>query len=212
MTARSYDRDWREEIALRDGTRVLLRLVRADDKRLLLRAFEQLSPRSRFLRFFADKTTLSPRELQYLTEMDQEAHVAIGAATPDEQQGLGVARFVRLAEDPQVAEPALVVVGSMRQKGLGTALLSHLQRAAKERGVERFRCEVLVANQPMRALLDELVPEASIKTEGEVLTVEWPVVVAEPAAPTAMARLLVWAAKGMMQLKHALFPGQERST
>lgn len=80
-------------IALRDGTRVVIRPIRPEDKEALLRGFEQLSEHSRYRRFFTDKGRLSPAELRYLTEVDQVDHVALAAATEDESRGLGVARF-----------------------------------------------------------------------------------------------------------------------
>ena len=52
---------------------------------------------------------------------------------------------------------------------LGRLLLQRLV-AAVERGVVRFRCEVLAANDVMRGLLAQLAPEADLaKIEGEVV-------------------------------------------
>jgi hypothetical protein len=66
---------------------------RPADKELLRTGFERLSGQSRYARFFTPRTALSDDELRYLTEVDQEDHVAIGAASErdGEQSGLGVA-------------------------------------------------------------------------------------------------------------------------
>lgn len=85
-TPRFFCDDYAELAELRDGTKVLLRLVRPSDKQLLLRGFEQLSARSRYLRFLVPKAVLTEDELRYLTELDGEDHFAIGA--------------VRLVEEP----------------------------------------------------------------------------------------------------------------
>jgi hypothetical protein len=86
----------------------------------------------------------------------------------------------------------------------------HLVAAAHERGVTRFRCEILSTNQSMRAFVDPLPSPSSVKQEGEVLTYEWEL--PPPAqTPSAASRLLRLAGEGLLVLRHALFPGQERS-
>jgi len=52
MTARHFTLDYTEHAELRDGTSVLLRLVRPTDKELLRAGFQRLSPESRYARFF----------------------------------------------------------------------------------------------------------------------------------------------------------------
>src|SRR6478672_9231609 len=97
--------------ALRDGTAVVLRPIRPDDKERLSEGLERLSKRSRFRRFLAPVTTLSAEQLAYLTEVDHFDHVAWVAtleANPD--FGIGVARYVRLEDDHSVAEAAVTVL------------------------------------------------------------------------------------------------------
>lgn len=55
-----FDADYAERVTLRDGTEVVVRPIRADDKELLRRGFLRLSPESRYRRFFAAKHDLSP--------------------------------------------------------------------------------------------------------------------------------------------------------
>ena len=94
-----FDRDWAEDVALEDGTVAHLRLIRPEDKRLMLEAWERLSPESRYRRFFAAKASLSQVELRYLTELDDLHHLAIGASCRRDgvEVAIGVARFIRLA-------------------------------------------------------------------------------------------------------------------
>jgi GNAT superfamily N-acetyltransferase len=149
-----------EEHLLADGTPVVLRHVRPTDAAELRRGFLSLSPESRYRRFLAQTTTLSDRDLRYLTEVDGHDHVAIVAAgfAPDMKTeiGYGLARFVRVKGEPDVAEAAITVVDPMQKKGLGRLLALTLAQAARERGVHHFRGEVLSSNLPMRQMLEEL--------------------------------------------------------
>src|SRR5512141_853673 len=93
--------DFREEHALRDGTRVVLRHVRPEDADTLRRGLTRLSPESRYRRFLEQVSQLTDAQVEYLTRVDGQDHVAIGAVTPD-GEGAGIARFVRLPGEPQV--------------------------------------------------------------------------------------------------------------
>jgi RimJ/RimL family protein N-acetyltransferase len=147
--------DFREEHALRDGTRVVLRHVRPEDADLLRRGLERLSPESRYRRFLEQISQLTDAQVDYLTRVDGRDHVAIGAVMPD-GEGAGIARFVRLPDEPQVAEAAITVIDDMQGKGLGYLLAIALARAAWERGVRRFRGRVLAENPQILQLLVEL--------------------------------------------------------
>src|SRR4051812_14874359 len=145
--SRVFTADYVEHATLRDGTRVLLRLVTPDDKELLKRGFDGWSHASRYARFFVPKQRLTDDELAYLCEVDQESHFALGAVREGdgEPRGLGIARFIRLAdvEDaPVTAEAAIAVSDEMQGKGLGRLLFQRLVDAAGERGIAQFRCEV----------------------------------------------------------------------
>src|SRR5687767_5865036 len=146
-----YSERFRQTEQLTDGTRVRLRLVQPTDKALFKRGLQRMSPQSRYRRFLAYRDHLSESELVYLTELDHWDHLAIGCTA--RREGIGVARFIRLADQPDTAEAAIVVVDAYHGKGLGKILLGHLAAAARERGISRFRCDVLVDNTPMRALL-----------------------------------------------------------
>jgi GNAT superfamily N-acetyltransferase len=149
-----------EEHVLDDGTPVTLRHVRPDDASELKRGFDKLSTPSRYRRFLGGVTSLSDETLRYLTRVDGHDHVAIVAVTlapgSAAETGLGIARFIRTAEDPTVAEAAVTVIDEMQRKGLGRILSICLARAALDRGIRRFRGEVLANNEPVRQLLEEV--------------------------------------------------------
>jgi RimJ/RimL family protein N-acetyltransferase len=107
-----------------------------------------LSAESRYLRFFNDSPELSSDLLQYLTEVDQDNHVAwiaVNPALPGEP-GMGIARFIRFADDPKTAEVALTVVDKYQGIGLGAALLNILLVRAEQLRVRTLRAVVLPDN------------------------------------------------------------------
>ena len=193
--------DYQEEVELPGGRQVRLRMVRPEDKPLFAAGMARLSPASRWRRFFSARGDLTAAELTYLTEVDGQDHVAIGAVSDGE--GVAVARFIRLVPEQEVAEPAIVVIDELQGRGLGRILLSRLVEAARERGVRRFRAEVMAENAPMLALLQELSPAASQSaSEPGVLLVEVPLDGAvTPGERTAIQRLLALAAEGLLCIR-----------
>ena len=173
---------------LRDGTRARLRVVQRADRELLLRGFDRLSARSRYLRFLSPKDGLSEAELDDLLTLDGNDRFALGAQTllpgGGEGEGLGIARFARLPDTPAVAEAAVTVTDEAQGKGLGTILLARLAAAARERGVERFACEFAAGNERVWHLVQQLGPRVEVLDHGFV-RVEVPV---PPVAATSAPR------------------------
>lgn len=101
----------------------------------LAHGMDNFSPESRYQRFLGARADLSASDLRYLTEIDGVDHFAFGALVwPDE--GVGVARFVRFDHEPEIAEPAIAVIDSYQNRGLGRLLFS-----------------MLSGNKPMNSLL-----------------------------------------------------------
>lgn len=202
-------RDHVEAARLRDGTRVILRPLRPDDADQLRAGFARLSPASRYSRFFTPKAELSDAELTALTLLDGLDHFALGAVRVDDDgreiEGLGVARFIRTAEDPAVAEAAVTVIDAAQGRGLGTLLLGRLAAAARERGILYFRGDILAGNQPIRHIVEAAGGAVELAEGGQVrVLVELPPDLA--GAKTGGAQgllhdLLSLAARGLIELR-----------
>jgi GNAT superfamily N-acetyltransferase len=135
---------------LRDGTPVLIRPLLYSDRTELSERYEQLSPESRRLRFFGAPDHLSTAQLEYLTNVDQVDHAALGAWLLTEgTPGAGVARYIRLRDEPTVAEAAVTVVDELHGRGLGTLLLRRLADWASQRGILSFVTYALWDNVPV---------------------------------------------------------------
>jgi RimJ/RimL family protein N-acetyltransferase len=143
-------------VTLRDRSRMVVRPIRPDDKGAIVAGFERLSPESRYRRFFEPVQRLTDQDLSYLTEVDHRDHEALIAVEPRTGHGIGVARFVRSAGDPERAEVAVAVADSWHGRGVATALLHRLVERAREEGVRRFSAEILAENRPMLDLIDDL--------------------------------------------------------
>jgi GNAT superfamily N-acetyltransferase len=105
---------------------VLIRQVHSADAPLLADGFARLSARSRQLRFLTPKKGLSPAELRYFTDVHDHDHEALGALDHPGGRGVGVARYVRDADDPQAAEIAVTVIDDWQGRGLGAELVAQL--------------------------------------------------------------------------------------
>jgi RimJ/RimL family protein N-acetyltransferase len=145
-------------LELPDGTHVLVRPIRPEDKDRLHAGFHELTPQSRYFRFHAPVEELDDALLRYLTEIDYIDHmawVAVDLDTPG-TPGMGVARYIRLPHEPSVAEVAVTVVDRYQGRGLGTLLLGMLTASALANGITTFRNYVLADNAAMLGLLDQL--------------------------------------------------------
>lgn len=147
----------RFETRLEDGTLVLFRRIRPDDKERLAQGMRFLSPESRFLRFFHHIDHLSTSQLRYLTEVDFEDHFAWIATMParEGEPGVGVGRWIRAADDPSIAEGAVTVVDQFHNQGIGKTLLWLLARSAIQHGVHAFRAWTLGDNKTMLRMLED---------------------------------------------------------
>ena len=140
---------------LRDGSTVLIRAITPTDRDLLRAGFERLSEHSRYMRFQTPLSTLSDKQLAYLTNVDHHDHEALVAVdSSDGEDVVGVARFVRVNHD--VAECAIVVADDWQDRGVATELLERLVERAREEHVGRFTALVMAENAEALRLLERL--------------------------------------------------------
>ncbi len=141
-------------VTLRDGTTIRVRALVPTDRALIADAFERLSPRSRFLRFFAPQPRLSRRTLDALMAVDHDKHVALIAL--HEATCVGVVRYVRDREDPARAELAITVVDAYQGRGLGRTLMAEVVDEAARRGIRELTLDIHPDNHVMTALVQSL--------------------------------------------------------
>lgn len=187
---------------LAEGTEVTVRMLGPEDREAFLEGFGRLSPESRYLRFFTPMPRLPESMLRRLLHPDGIDHVALAAwrrVDADTLEPIGVARFIRLGNDSDTAEAAIAVVDHMQRRGVGRVLLTDLSKAARERGIRRFRAEVLRGNAAVEALLREVDPSvAPVTVEDNVAVYELDVPgETDPPAASLLFRMFRLIARGV---------------
>lgn len=162
-------------VTLRDGSHVRVRQGHRSDRDLLLRGFERLSPESRYRRFLAPMPELTEGMVRYLTEIDHHDHEALIALDEETGEGIGVARYVRDQDRPEVAEVAVTVIDDWQGRGLGTLLLEVISARAREEGVTTFTALMLATNEEMMDLLKRLDPVRIVDRETGRVEIEAPI-------------------------------------
>ncbi len=166
---------YRAAAELRDGTPILVRAIRPDDKWILQLGLRRLSESTIYHRFFGAKKTLTDEELRYLTELDFEHHVGLLAVREEggQELPLGVGRFIRIAQGkaPPSAEVAFTVADRWQGHGVATALLHHLVAIARRLGIARFEADVLPDNKQMLEVFEHSGLPMQTRVQGGVVHV-----------------------------------------
>jgi len=147
------DAEWQTSFGSRRGHSIRARHLRPDDAELLVDLFEHLSPRTRYLRFFAPLTNISREEVsahaQRFATLDPRREDALVALidTPEGQRAIGVARFAQRPGQPQIAEAAIVMRDDYQGEGIGRQLFLLLLDFARERGVTTITAATVAENR-----------------------------------------------------------------
>ena len=153
----AYPRHWEADVLLRDGQVAHMRPIHAEDRDMLVEFYKEVSPESKYLRFFAPMPELSERDQLRFTNVDHRDRVAFVLTVADKM--IAVGRFDRIPleesspEDRQKgvveAEVAFLVQDAHQGRGIANLLLEHLAQAGRERGIDRFVADVLPNNRRM---------------------------------------------------------------
>jgi len=172
-----YPAEFEVDAVLRDGGVVHIRPITPDDKELLHDLFESMGQRSRYFRFFQDKEDLSPRELEYFTNVDYDNRMAFAVLLDDKM--IGVGRYDREEDDPSQAEVAFAVVDAHQNRGIGTQLLQLMTAYARTTGLKGFKALVLPDNVQMIRMFRHSGYEIERTMEEGVYSVAFPVAQSE---------------------------------
>jgi len=110
--------------------------------------YEHLSEQSRRMRFFGQISSLSSKQLEFLTRPDGRNHIAYAALDLDkpDEPGVGVVRAIRLDADSKIAEVALTILDAYQHRGAGLLLHAAVHVHAAAVGIEQFLYDVSPEN------------------------------------------------------------------
>jgi RimJ/RimL family protein N-acetyltransferase len=143
-------------LGLRDGTRVPVREVRAEDAAALQRLVGRSSDRSTELRFFGPLKELSDGMAERFADVDGKDRFALVALDPEAPDEIvGVVRYAREG-GTDGAEYAALIEDRFQGRGLGIGLTRRLVEAARQNGIRRLFAMVMRENTRMLGLLRSL--------------------------------------------------------
>ena len=154
-------------VELRDGTKLQVRQIAAEDEPLLHEAVSSMSERTVYLRFFSPMKRLSDALAHRLAVVDYNDRFALVATTKrptGKERIVGVARYDRAA-GTDAAEVAVAVIDEFQRRGMGGILLGTLAGVASVHGIRTFSLIVLPENREMLGLLRKMgwIHSASLK-------------------------------------------------
>lgn len=149
-----YPAEYRQQVTLRDGRRVLIRPVLPSDAPELAEAIKTADPETLHRRFLGGPPPITTALLEHLTTVDYVRRFALVAIDPATQRGVAIARYEQVRDD--VAEVAVVVTPAWRRAGLATTLILFLAKAAVDRGIHTFSASYLAENRAIAALATDV--------------------------------------------------------
>lgn len=151
---------------LEDGTPALVRPLRPEDAPRLREGFRRLSTLARRRNNFGETSDLPEDRIELLTGGSPDAQ-AWGAANMDkpDEPGMGVARYIRINGERDLADVAITITDSYQGKGAGTLLHACLHVAAYRAGIRRFTYDVARDNERFSQQLRSLGAEFTGRAE-----------------------------------------------
>jgi RimJ/RimL family protein N-acetyltransferase len=160
------------DVLLKNGESVRIRPIRPDDESRLVALYDRLSRHTAYQRFFAVRRRLPTDWVHNFANVDYRRRLAIVAEreTVAGTELVGVGRY-EPSEPPATGEVAFVLEDGYQGRGLGGVLLDEVLRAGTERGLKRFRADVLGENHRMLRLLARRTRILERKVEQGVVSV-----------------------------------------
>ena len=138
-----YLKTYRNLITLKDGARVLLRPLVAEDRKMLIDLFAAASPDD--TKYLRDPITDADHVGRWADQIDYTRVVPLVAVAQDRMVGDATLHF-RKGPSRHIGELRIFLSKDFRRRGLGTHMLRTLIDLARKAGLHMLRAEV-VADQ-----------------------------------------------------------------
>ncbi len=167
-----YPQGWEIDAALRDGTSIKIRPILPEDADGLQEMMTRMSRETVYHRFFQAKERLEPEELEAFTRLDYDNRMALIALRHG--RIIGVGRYWRDADNPELADVAFAVIDEEQGKGIASRLVRYLTNYARHRSIGGFRATVLADNHVMIRVFRNAGYPMRREPDAGLYTVEFP--------------------------------------
>ncbi|MCX8033745.1 MAG: bifunctional acetate--CoA ligase family protein/GNAT family N-acetyltransferase [Thermodesulfovibrio sp.] len=146
-----------KEVELRDGSKAIVRPIKAEDETLIANLLGRCSEKTISLRFFQRAIDLRHENLVKFCQVDYDRNLAFVCVIRDDDEER-IIGDVRLSRDPDGidADMAILVEDNYQGKGVGKALCSYAIEVARDFGVKRIWMDILRVNTYMLGLAERL--------------------------------------------------------
>ena len=175
----AYPSEYELDLVLRDGGVARFRPIKPEDVDRLYEFFGRVGTESRYFRFLKPKENLTSEELEHFATVDYESRMAF--VVLHENKIIGVGRYDRTTDEPDIAEVAFLVQDDQQGRGIGTQLLQLLTSYARYQGITGFRAHVLPTNVQMLRVFRNSGYRLERTLDEGVYTVTFPVAYSEDA-------------------------------
>jgi acetyl coenzyme A synthetase (ADP forming)-like protein len=144
----AYPAQYETEVLLKDGSRMRLRPIRADDAQSWLSFIGRLSPRNKYLHFQHTAKEMNLDDAVRFATVDYHDTFAFIAEVLREpnREIVGTGKYYRLP-DGHSADVLFVVEDDYQGRGLGTAILEQLSNVARENGIDTFEADTIAGDE-----------------------------------------------------------------
>jgi acetyltransferase len=155
--ANPYPSELAQAVTLRDGTHVIVRPIRREDRQIEREFVQKLSDESKYFRFMSALRELNEAMLNRFTQIDYDREMALIAVVCENglETEIGVARYVVNA-DGTSCEFAVAVADAWQHRGVGSILILSLVEIARARGLQIIEGIVMAGNHKMLGLMGAL--------------------------------------------------------
>ncbi|WP_036826044.1 bifunctional acetate--CoA ligase family protein/GNAT family N-acetyltransferase, partial [Photobacterium sanctipauli] len=175
LAIRPYPKEYEEEVALKDGSRIMLRPILPEDEPKHADFISQVSVDDLYKRFFSDVGEFNHEALANFTQIDFDREMAFVATREivkengdKEETIIGVSRALSDPDNIE-AEFAILVRSDLKGIGLGSILMNKIIRYCREKGLKRITGMTMPANRGMVMLAQKVGFEIDVQMEDGVV-------------------------------------------
>lgn len=154
---------------LKDNSFAIFHFIGPECRNCIAKGLNRLSYATRLSRFNSPINKFSETQIEYLTNIDNHDHLALGAGICNisNDPGMGIARYIKKSKDSHKAEIAIVILDEYQNKGLGTLLTCLLIKYGIKNNIFKFYGFVNPENIPIIKIFEKFKAKKINNNENE---------------------------------------------